>query len=552
MKSLRHHSLSSLVHGLSRMVCLVIMVYGVIIFSRMLSYANGALMAGHPYVWADWSLHIPIAAVFAWKPLALWLSSLPVFAGARLNYPFVADMISGLLWRAGLSLPSAFFIPSAIAVCLLVAAVVRLGKQLTGSFVVATLALVIFFCSGGLGLWEMIAAGQVREALLNSALTQTQNQTGILFTNIFMGMLVPQRAFLLGIPVGCVLLLLVYRIFKGERVRSRTLIGAGILAGLLPIIHTHTFIVIVFMSAWALLCSRRYWKTWGIFALVAGIVSFLTYGLFIHSTVQSAHFFSLNIGWDAHTNLFGWLIFWVRNWGVFAIAAVIAPIALWKKHKPLALFSCGWWVLFVVANIVQFQPQSWDNSKLFAWGYLGLSFPVALMLTQFAKRRRVAGSITVAALVILMCGSGAVDLLHMLVPETHTFQLLSVDEQHAGVFVRQHTAPTAVFLTSTSVSNPIALMSGRSILLGYPGWVFSYGLSYMERESDVSAMYMGGEQAAALLTAYNVDYVLFSPQEAGMETNEAWYKVHYPHTEIAPNTTLYCVKLEGPSTCRKE
>ena len=549
MKSLRHHSLSSILHTVSFLVCAVILLYGVIIFSRMLVYHAGALMAGHPYVWAGWSLHVMIAAVFAWKPVDHWMLSLPGFAGVKLNYPFVFDMISGLLWRFGFSLPLAFFVPSVVAFGGLIGVYLRFGKKLTGSIVIATFALVLFFTSGGMGLWEEVIAGRGMTALLNSSQTLTQTQhTGITFTNIFMGLLLPQRAFLLGMPVGCLLLLLVYRMMKGESIRLRTLVLAGVCAGLLPIIHTHTFMMLMCMSAWGLLVSRSNWKAWGTFAFVSGLVSLLTYGLFIFGTIQSSHFMSLNVGWYEHGGLIAWIIFWLRNWGVLIIAALVAPFVLWKKHRTLALMTLGWWLVFFLDNIVQFQPQQWDNSKLFSWVYLGFSLPVALMFSLLVRKRNIVGILVTGIFTVIACGSGFVDLVHMLDAPTHTFQMLSEGDQKLGVFARQHTAPSSVFLTSVRVANPIAMMSGRSVILGYQGWVFNYGLFYADREADLAKMYAGEAASIPLFEKYHITHVVISPEESAFEPNRTWFLSHYPRVYGDGTTEVFDVRAPLTTT----
>jgi uncharacterized membrane protein len=61
-------------------------------------------------------------------------------------------------------------------------------------------------------------------------------------------------------------------------------------------------------------------------------------------------------------------------------------------------------------------------------------------------------------------------------------------------------------------------------LLGYPGWMWSRGLDYSQRNRDIERIYSGGLEAEALLRQYNVDYVLVGPLElAAFRVNEQFW-----------------------------
>jgi hypothetical protein len=42
------------------------------IFSGMLSYRADGLWAGHVHIWGDWSVHIAMANIFAYKDPSEW------------------------------------------------------------------------------------------------------------------------------------------------------------------------------------------------------------------------------------------------------------------------------------------------------------------------------------------------------------------------------------------------------------------------------------------------------------------------------------------------
>jgi uncharacterized membrane protein len=52
------------------------------------------------------------------------------------------------------------------------------------------------------------------------------------------------------------------------------------------------------------------------------------------------------------------------------------------------------------------------------------------------------------------------------------------------------------------------------VVLGYPGWIWTYGISdWIGREADVQAMLQGKPEAADLVRRYHVEYVVIGPQE---------------------------------------
>src|SRR5690349_13120125 len=78
------------------------------LWSQMLILRPDGLYAGHPYVWADWSLHIGLASSFVQKPVSEWFTNHLLYAGVPLNYPFVTNLLSALLMKAGVSLQLSF------------------------------------------------------------------------------------------------------------------------------------------------------------------------------------------------------------------------------------------------------------------------------------------------------------------------------------------------------------------------------------------------------------------------------------------------------------
>ena len=86
-------------------------------------------------------------------------------------------------------------------------------------------------------------------------------------------------------------------------------------------------------------------------------------------------------------------------------------------------------------------------------------------------------------------------------------------------FAKQVAAATprnAVFLTSQRLQDPILTLAGRTTIMGYWGWLWSYGTIIGSRQNDAKAMYKGCQQLSIgdaacpvrdLLDRYGISFV---------------------------------------------
>src|SRR5215813_11943286 len=200
----------------------------------------------------------------------------PVFAGMPLTYPFMADFLSAILVSSGYSLRTSLFVPNMLLLLSFVILLRSWTIELTDNRLAGFLAPLLVIFSGGLG-WVMIIAdvrhngGHLFHYLLNLPhdFTILPGHTWR-WGNSLTTLLVPQRSLLLGLPVA----VLVFRqwwiaqrdfLLSPEVAPShsamRRQIAAGILCGLLPLIHTHIFLGVVGVAASAALLSRC-WRLW--------------------------------------------------------------------------------------------------------------------------------------------------------------------------------------------------------------------------------------------------------------------------------------------------
>jgi uncharacterized membrane protein len=83
-------------------------------------------------------------------------------------------------------------------------------------------------------------------------------------------------------------------------------------------------------------------------------------------------------------------------------------------------------------------------------------------------------------------------------------------------------------------------------VMGYPGWLWTWGLSQpVQRQEDVVTMYRGGDRSAALLQQYGVRYVVIGPQEQGPEirANVPYYQNQFPMVYQSPTGEYQVYKI---------
>jgi len=214
-------------------------------------------------------------------------------------------------------------------------------------------------------------------------------------------------------------------------------------------------------------------------------------------------------------------------------------------------FVWGFMPLFVIANMVVFQPWDWYNHAMLLYWFLAACILVAALLSKLWQAYpSVSVRFIVAGVITSMLLSGIfINLNQLLGKDRH--RLLTTEELRLADAVRAETSPHAIFAVGLQHNHPIPVMTGRRVLMGYPGWLSAEGVDYAQREHDLRAIYTFDANASHLLSKYSVDYVVIGPFERKkLGANLAAYRGRYPSIIKTANYEIFAVKDKAQESAK--
>lgn len=177
--------------------------------------------------------------------------------GTPLGYPFLCDSVSSTFYTLGASLRIAAMLPALYAFLVVVLGVYCFFDEWFKNTRVSVLATYLFFIGGGLGFAylfnnKQLLAGEGisrwQEMLEGFYKTPTNLPAeGLRWVNSIADMLIPQRATLFGWALLFPALQLLHRAVMQREYKC--IVPLGIIAGCMPLVHTHSFLAIGIISA---------------------------------------------------------------------------------------------------------------------------------------------------------------------------------------------------------------------------------------------------------------------------------------------------------------
>ncbi len=511
--------------------------------------ATGNLVTALHTGWGDLFFHIR-AAIFFVEQGGIPQESF-FLAGEPVGYAYLADWISGIGWYLGMSLSYAFAIPTIILATITIIVMQWLTWYITRSAFAGIMSTVLFMGFSGISGWitlsTLIANRSVSwwETLRALPYDITAwHDAHLVILNPFI-MMLHQRAYLLGFPLLLLTLYAAYRYMVQARLYYLALVVvASVFTALAhPFTWAGLSLILPSWMIWQSILIKKYNKSdyaWAIAALAFISIA----GLLIVKHLQPSAgtpTIQWQVGWLAED--MSWLVFWLKNIGLYAIAIPFAIYHLLRHHKPLATLTLASLTPFVAGNLFQFSPWIWDNTKMFAPTWVIFAIATAATLGYFWETRHFWYQTVIVIIVPALILSGLLEILRAVSYRSQPFTIHTAQEQLLGAQVRSITQPRDLILTEPVFSNPIFVYSGRPSLVAYEGWLWSQGWvgQYEQKIADTRLIYKGGDQARQLLQSYNIAYVSVGPPEVAAGANKQWFDAHYPAALVMNQYTLYKV-----------
>ena len=486
--------------------------------------ADGSLWCGQA-TYGDLCMHLSF--VTSLKNMR-FPPSYSLLAGTSLAYPYLTDALSTTFYMLGMPLNLSLVVPGTLLMALTYAGYMLLAQQILGGrHKAVAVAALLFFFNGGLGfLYDFDLAfadhfARVKEIFTGYYKTPAnQPDLNLRFSNVIADLMLPQRALLGGWAMGIPALYLLISSVREKSYRQTALLALW--AAALPLVHTHTFLALALFSGGYLLGSLIEHREDRLGILLrAGLYLAVVLALALPQLVGNAVRQTLEGGalrfqfnWVNNSGgrglKDGYFWFWVKNAGLPFILTVCACLCA-RKRGNLDIVL-GMTAIYVVAETILFQPNEYDNNKLF---YIWFMFAMILAADYGSMlMQRLAGLPGRA----LLCGlflwasvfSGALSLGREAVSG---YQLFSANAVAAGDWIRENTDRDDVFLTGQQHINPVCSLAGRQIICGSDLYFFFHGLDYSQQSADCRRFYESPRENADVLETYNVHYIYVSDYE---------------------------------------
>lgn len=498
----------------------------------MVPYSGGGIASGQS-TYGDLAMHMGFVTSIAEQ--GTFPPVYNVLAGTKLCYPFLIDSLSSSIYLFGTSLRLSILIPSYVFAAIIVYGFYNLASSMTNNKAASILATYLFFIGGGFGFAYFLEGAKENPENFTQIFTEyyktptNLNDSNIRWANPICDMIIPQRTTMAG--WGVILFALERLIYAAKDNKRTSFILLGIVAGCMPMIHTHSFLALAVISAvmavWSIVQTpekdRKYSLiNWCIYAAIAAVLALPQLFIWTFTQVGGDSFLRYTFNWVNEKDPYLW--FWLKNCGIVTLLIIPAFINTSKDNKKI---FTGGIVLFILAELIQFQPNEYDNNKLFFITYMLTVILVSeFCVFMYDKMKEVKWRGYFAALIIFFGTFSGVLTVIREYKSGGIYQTFSENDIEFAEFVEDNTDPTAIFATNTEHLNPVYVLAGRSVYLGPSLFLNFHGFSseINSRHAQLEKLYSSNSETELRNTAkqYNIRYILVSRREENeYEINDA-------------------------------
>ncbi|HCI05558.1 MAG: hypothetical protein UX26_C0010G0012 [Parcubacteria group bacterium GW2011_GWC1_45_9] len=474
--------------------------------------------------WGDGAYHLNMVSRLAQaSPFVL---DQPIAGGRILSYPFLVNFLSAIFYFGGLPLAFAWYLPGIIFGPAMVLAFYQLGRKFFHKKSLAVVFVFLILFGAGLGwLWffqevkkDSAALGLANSLAVNfiepkfeyshldsrtgGKLAQKELPENIVWIAPAISFFSHQRSFVIGGFLGALFLLGFLGSFDWRYL---------LVLGLMPLAHTHSFLALSVLSLALVIFSGKFSQSFNKLSFLAAATALpqLVY-LLAALKLNGSHKFIPWFGWMTCDHSTSWffcdanvlgadssvLWFLLKNFGLIFVFWLLSVFVLWfnKKESKLKDLVLPSLVLFLLPNILLFQPWPFDNNKFIFWWWT-LAAALALSLFDVPPKNdelriknkgflKSESIIRNSLFILFVFGSsfaGVIDVFYRLQSgleirkNIRSFGYYGEAEKKLADWIKKNTEPNDIFLTTSEPSQFVPMLSGRAIYLGFTGWLWTQG-----------------------------------------------------------------------------
>jgi len=522
------------------------------VFDRAMFYRDGGIYTGIANDYGDLPFHLTVINRFVYGGNIP--PEDPVYSGTRFTYPYLADFVSAMLVRVGAGLRGAMLLESMILVLSLLWLLGKWSLELTQDLLAAVISPVIVLLGSGLGFTMMFREARDSGRGLLSLIWKPMHdyamvkEEGLRWGDSLTSLLVTQRSLILGLPLALIIFRQWWKLCDGKREPNDTgrasdppakeplgnhpypyrfrvdipMAAAGVVAGFLPVCHTHTYLVVMAVGGIMALLFRN-WSGWLSFFVPAVLLGVSQAWSISHDgAARFSSFFALNPGWESGDANVIW--FWLKNTGVIIPLVLFAILRRGPEpvlSRRLLLYYLPFTLCFLIPNLVTLAPWTWDNMKVFFYWYLASAPLAALVLAKLWRLGGWRSGVSVLLFLSLLV-SGGLNVLRV-ITGGESYAIFDSEQMAFAELIKRGTPPNALILHAPVHDDPVFL-TGRRSFMGYPGHIWTHGIDYVPRSNEIRQIYEGAPGAQELIGRYKIEYAVVSPQEkSSMRVDEAFF-----------------------------
>ena len=258
----------------------------------------------------------------------------------------------------------------------------------------------------------------------------------------------------------------------------------------------------------------NYLKTWGLVIIAAVLFAFPQLIAFTFKQTESGGFVRGYFNWGNLGDIYPW--FYIKNIGVVLILYILEMIYS-KKSKKLLFVPVI--IIWFLAEMIAFAPNTYDNNKLLYVAYLFMCIGASDFLCntfdglkELFGKRTISSYVYMVLILLIASISGTFAIIREAISD---YEVYGADQVDVAMWIDENADSDTMILTSDRHNNSIASLTGRNIVCGADTFLFFHGIDTSERKEEVKAMYEHPKENRELFEKYGVEYICCSPYEYG-------------------------------------